>query len=178
MQDITKMWTLLANRIWYKRSANNLRNDFSQEISCHALPRSPRAPAKHGVKQDFWCSLQWAEKAKARCYSSQCHRADWWLWIQVEISFHDSYPKSMSLCPRQIKLQIFVKIRSVTYAYLIRYDNFSNYFSLEIVSVKEFQEERRLQVNVAITIWMDRASAGDLVQKCLNMQDKWQFNFQ
>ena len=131
MQDITKMWTLLANRIWYTRSANNLRNYFSQEISCHALPWSPRAPAKHGVKQDFWCSLQWAEKAKARCYSSQCHRADWWLWIQVEISFHDSYPKSMSLCPRQIKLRTFVKIRNVTNVnhmspgWLIHYMSFS-----------------------------------------------------
>ena len=48
----------------------------------------------------------------------------------------------------------------------------SNYFSLEIVSVTEFPEEHRVQVNVAINIWMDRESAGDLVQKCLNMQDK------
>ena len=53
-----------------------------------------------------------------------------------------------------------------------------NYFSLKIVSVTEFPEEHSLQVNVAITIWMDRATAGDLVQKYLNMQDKWQFNVQ
>ena len=81
----------------------------------------------------------------------------------------------MSLCPRQIKPRTFVKIRIVTYAYLIRYDNFSNYhyyFSLEIVSVTDFPEELRVQVDVAITIWMDRQSAGNLVQKCLNMEDK------
>ena len=54
----------------------------------------------------------------------------------------------------------------------MRYDNFSNYFSLEIVGVTEFPEEHRMQVNVAINIWMDRESAGDLVQKCLNMKDK------
>ena len=57
-------------------------------------------------------------------------------------------------------------------AYLIRYDDLSNYFSLEIVSVAEFPEEHRMQVSVTINIWMDRESAGELVQKCLNMQDK------
>ena len=57
------------------------------------------------------------------------------------------------------------------------YDNLSNYFSLEMVSFTEFPEERRVHVNVAINIFMDRDSAGDLVQKCLNMQDKWKIDY-
>ena len=60
--------------------------------------------------------------------------------------------------------------------YPFLYWKLSNYFSLEIVSVTEFPEEHRVQVNVAINIWMDRQSSGDLLQKCLNMQDKWKIN--